>query len=93
MIQVIISGAGGKLATAIAEAVLVADDLELSGFFNPNRMGRSLLGVTVSADPGSLAPFDYDEFLVEPHLVKEDLPAELTTDSGASWGKLQNLES
>jgi len=55
MIDVVISGAGGKLATAIAEAVLVADDLELSGLFNPNRVGRSLLGVTVSADPGSLA--------------------------------------
>jgi 4-hydroxy-tetrahydrodipicolinate reductase len=54
MIQVVISGAGGKLATAIAEAVLVTDDLELSGLFNPNRAGRSLLGVTVSADPGSL---------------------------------------
>ena len=54
MIQVVISGAGGKLATAIAEAVLTAEDLRLSGLFNPNRAGQSLHGLTVSADPGSL---------------------------------------
>jgi 4-hydroxy-tetrahydrodipicolinate reductase len=51
MIQVVISGAGGKLATAIAEAVVAADDLELSGLFNPNRAGLSLHGVDVSGDP------------------------------------------
>jgi len=54
MIQVVISGAGGKLATAIAEAVLAADDLELSGLFNPNRAGQSIHGFTLSGDPGSM---------------------------------------
>lgn len=54
MIEVVISGAGGKLATAIAEAVLGAGDLELSGVFNPNRSGQSLHGMTVNGDPGSM---------------------------------------
>ncbi|MEX1126142.1 MAG: 4-hydroxy-tetrahydrodipicolinate reductase [Acidimicrobiia bacterium] len=54
MIQVVISGAGGKLATAIAEAVLSADDLSLSGLFNPNRVGQSLHDVAVSVDPDSM---------------------------------------
>jgi len=72
MIQVVISGAGGKLATAIAEAVLVADDLELSGLFNPNRVGRSLLGVTVSADPGSL-PGDIVVEAAHANVVLENL--------------------
>jgi 4-hydroxy-tetrahydrodipicolinate reductase len=78
MIQVVISGAGGKLATAIAEAVLVADDLELSGLFNPNRVGRSLLGVTVSADPGSL----------EGDVVVEAAHANVVLDNLAQWRSL-----
>lgn len=54
MIQVVISGAGGKLATSIAEAVLGADDLELSGLFNPNRAGQALHGLSVSGDPDTM---------------------------------------
>jgi 4-hydroxy-tetrahydrodipicolinate reductase len=54
MIRVAISGAGGKLATPIAEAVLAADDLELVALFNPNRAGSEVHGVTVSGDPASL---------------------------------------
>jgi 4-hydroxy-tetrahydrodipicolinate reductase len=54
MTQVVISGAGGKLATAIAEAVLAVDDIELVGLFNPNRAGQTLHGMTVSDDPDSM---------------------------------------
>ncbi|HEY6629193.1 MAG TPA: hypothetical protein VI193_09450, partial [Acidimicrobiia bacterium] len=50
MIQVVISGAGGKLATAIADAVVAADDLELTGLFNPKRAGQTMYGTTVSGD-------------------------------------------
>jgi 4-hydroxy-tetrahydrodipicolinate reductase len=50
MIQVVISGAGGKLATAIADAVVAADDLELTGLFNPRRAGQTMYGKTVSGD-------------------------------------------
>jgi 4-hydroxy-tetrahydrodipicolinate reductase len=48
MIRVAISGAGGKLATPIAEAVVTTDDLELSGLYNPNRAGSELHGLQVS---------------------------------------------
>jgi 4-hydroxy-tetrahydrodipicolinate reductase len=54
-LRVIVSGAGGKLATSIAAAVAGADDLELAGLFNPNRGGTSLVGVEVSGDAASLA--------------------------------------
>jgi 4-hydroxy-tetrahydrodipicolinate reductase len=48
VIRVAISGAGGKLATPIAEAVLASDDLVLSGLYNPNRAGADLHGLKVS---------------------------------------------
>ncbi len=54
MVQVAISGAGGKLATAIADAVVATDDLELAGLFNPNRVGVELHGVTVVGDPSQI---------------------------------------
>lgn len=55
MIQVVISGAGGKLAGAIADAVRAAEDLELTGLFNPKRAGQSMYGMTVSGDPGAMS--------------------------------------
>jgi 4-hydroxy-tetrahydrodipicolinate reductase len=52
VIRVAISGAGGRLATPIAEGVLASDDLELISLYNPNRAGSELHGmeVTGSAD-------------------------------------------
>ena len=55
MIRVIVSGAGGKLASSIAEAVLATEDLELTGLFNPNRAGQTVQGMTVSGDPDSMS--------------------------------------
>lgn len=55
MIRVAISGAGGKLATAVAEGVLAADDLELTALFNPNRAGSSLHGLEVLGDPAAVS--------------------------------------
>jgi 4-hydroxy-tetrahydrodipicolinate reductase len=55
MIQVVISGAGGKLATPILEAVLAADDLELSGLFNPNRAGQTFHGLNVEGNPDGMS--------------------------------------
>ena len=55
MIQVVISGAGGKLATPIAEAVLASEDLELSGLFNPNRVGQMLHGLKIEGDPDAMS--------------------------------------
>jgi 4-hydroxy-tetrahydrodipicolinate reductase len=51
MIRVAISGAGGKLATAIAGAVVAAADLELSALYNPNRAGEVMDGVKVTGSP------------------------------------------
>ncbi|MFZ0627652.1 MAG: 4-hydroxy-tetrahydrodipicolinate reductase [Acidimicrobiia bacterium] len=51
MIRVAISGAGGHLATPIAEAVLEAEDLHLVSLYNPNRVGSMLHGVEVVGDP------------------------------------------
>jgi len=48
MIRVAISGAGGKLASPIAEAVLSSDDLKLAALYNPNRPGVELHGMTVT---------------------------------------------
>jgi 4-hydroxy-tetrahydrodipicolinate reductase len=54
VIRVAISGAGGKLATAIADAVLAAEDLELSELFNPNRAGSELHGLAVRGSPSEI---------------------------------------
>lgn len=48
MIRVAISGAGGKLASPIAAAVIEAQDLELAALYNPNRPGVELHGMTVT---------------------------------------------
>lgn len=50
MIRVAVSGAGGKLASAIIEGILAAEDLELSALYNPNRAGREMEGTIVSGD-------------------------------------------
>jgi 4-hydroxy-tetrahydrodipicolinate reductase len=64
VIRVAISGAGGKLATPIAEAVLAADDLELSGLYNPNRAGSEMHGLQVS---GSADEIDADVMVETAH--------------------------
>jgi 4-hydroxy-tetrahydrodipicolinate reductase len=55
VIAVAVSGAGGKLAGPIIDAVVAADDLSLVALYNPNRGGETMSGVTVTADPGSVA--------------------------------------
>lgn len=52
--RVVVSGAGGNLATPIIHAVAGADDLELSGLYNPNRPGAKLEGVAISSSPGEV---------------------------------------
>ncbi len=54
MIRVAVSGAGGKLAGPIIDAVGAAEDLELSSLYNPNREGATIAGVTVVADPSGV---------------------------------------
>ena len=45
MIRVAVSGAGGKLATPVIDAITAADDLELTARYNPNRAGQTLAGM------------------------------------------------
>jgi 4-hydroxy-tetrahydrodipicolinate reductase len=72
VIRVAISGAGGKLATAIAEVVLASDDLELRALHNPNRAGSELHGVKVS-DPGDRIEADVMVETAHPDVVFENL--------------------
>jgi 4-hydroxy-tetrahydrodipicolinate reductase len=54
MIQVAVSGAGGKLATPIINAVAAADDLGLSALYNPNREGEEMHGVGITGSPDAI---------------------------------------
>lgn len=74
MIRVAISGAGGKLATPIATAVVESEDLELSALFNPNRAGSEAHGLTVTGDPGDVAG-DVVVETAHPDVVFENLAA------------------
>ena len=72
MIRVAISGAGGKLANPIAEAVLASDDLQLFALYNPNRAGTEMHGLTVTGTLGEVVA----DVLVEtahPDVVFENL--------------------
>ncbi len=74
MIRAAISGAGGKLATPIAEAILASDDLQLSALYNPNRAGADLHGLIVT---GSTSEVEADVMVetAHPDVVFENLEA------------------
>ncbi len=74
MIRVAVSGAGGKLAGPIIEAIVEADDLELSSLYNPRRAGAVVSGVTLVDEPGQVS----GDVLVEtahPDVVFKNLEA------------------
>jgi 4-hydroxy-tetrahydrodipicolinate reductase len=75
MIRVAISGAGGRLATAIGGAVFAAEDLELSALYNPTRAGEELHGLSVCGSPGE----------VEGDLVVEAARPDVVFDNLGSW--------
>jgi 4-hydroxy-tetrahydrodipicolinate reductase len=80
MTRVCVSGAGGKLAGSIIDAVAAADDLELVALYNPNREGQVIAGLAIAGDPGTI----HVEVVVEtalPNLVFDNLEA--WRDSGA----------
>ena len=72
MIRVAISGAGGKLASPIAAAVVEAEDLELAGLYNPNRAGTVIDGVTVTG-AGDEIEADVVVETVHPDVVFDNL--------------------
>jgi 4-hydroxy-tetrahydrodipicolinate reductase len=53
--RVAVSGAGGKLANSIIEAVAADSGLELSALFNPNRAGTEVAGIVVTDDASSVS--------------------------------------
>ena len=81
MIRVAVSGAGGKLATAIINAITIADDLELTALHNPNRVGVEMAGVTITGDPAGVDAGVIVE-CAHPDVVLDNLEA--WRDSGAA---------
>lgn len=81
MTSVAVSGAGGRLAEPIIAAIVEADDLELTGLYNPNRAGTELSGLIILGDPLSVSA----DVLVEtahPDVVFDNLEA--WRDAGAA---------
>lgn len=81
MSRVAVSGAGGKLATPIIEAVTAADDLELVGLYNPNRAGQAMAGLVVSGSRDEISA-DVVVETAHPDVVFENLEA--WRDAGAA---------
>ncbi len=96
MIRVAISGAGGKLATPIAEAVLASDDLRLSSLYNPNRVGSELHGIEVVGSHGDVEA-DVVVETAHPDVVFANLEAwrgkEIATVVGTSGFTPERLET
>jgi 4-hydroxy-tetrahydrodipicolinate reductase len=74
MIRVAVSGIPGRLASAVAAGITSAEDLELSGLFNPNREGESLDGSPIAGDHAAI---DCDVIFeaTEPSVVMDNLRA------------------
>jgi len=75
MTRVCVSGAGGKLAGPIIDAVTDADDLELVALFNPNREGQEIAGLTVFGDAKQ----------VEADVVVETAHPDVVFDNLEAW--------
>jgi len=55
MIRLAVSGAGGKLASAVAAAAVAAEDMTPAAMFNPRLAGETIAGCVVVADPSAVA--------------------------------------
>jgi 4-hydroxy-tetrahydrodipicolinate reductase len=77
MTSVAVSGAGGRLASAVTDAVVAADDLDLVALFNPNRVGEQLHGLTVVGLHGEIAA----------DVVVETAHPDVVFDNLAAWKK------
>ncbi|MCP4046585.1 MAG: 4-hydroxy-tetrahydrodipicolinate reductase [Gammaproteobacteria bacterium] len=55
MINVAVSGAMGRLGRAISSGVAAADDMRLSGLYDPAHAGKSIANLGVSGEPESLS--------------------------------------
>lgn len=75
MTSVAVSGVPGRLAQAIASAVVEAPDLELAAVFNPHRRGQEWEGIDYLDDP--------DDLVAE--VVVEAGPTDSVFDNIRSW--------
>jgi 4-hydroxy-tetrahydrodipicolinate reductase len=55
MINVAVSGAMGRLGSAIAGGVAAAEDMQLTGLYAPGHDGESLAGVSATGNPDSVS--------------------------------------
>lgn len=74
MTNVAVSGFPGRLATAVTAGIQAADDLELTGLYNPNRGGESFSSLAIS-DQHSQIDCDVVFESTEPTVVMENLRA------------------
>ncbi|TFH66826.1 MAG: hypothetical protein E4G90_01515, partial [Gemmatimonadales bacterium] len=74
MTRVVISGIPGRLASAVAAGVAAAEDLQLSGFYNPNRGGESHGDIPISVRHDEVA-CDVIFEATEPTVVMDNLRA------------------
>ena len=78
MTRVAVSGAGGKLAGPIIAAIDEAEDLELTGLYNPNRAGQEISGVVVVPDA----------LRVEADVLIETAHPDVVFDNLEAWNEL-----
>jgi len=76
--RVAVSGAGGKLAGPIIAAIDEAEDLELTGLYNPNRAGQEISGVVVVPDA----------LRVEADVLIETAHPDVVLDNLEAWNEL-----
>ena len=58
MIEVAVSGAGGRMGRLIAEAVAAAADLTLGALYDPGHVGALVAGTEISGEPDVIAGSD-----------------------------------
>lgn len=85
MIRVAVSGAGGKLATPIIDAIVAADDLELSALYNPNRAGQTMAGLVITRSYEEVSS-DVVVETAHPDVVFDNLEAWRTTGAAVVVG-------
>jgi 4-hydroxy-tetrahydrodipicolinate reductase len=81
MTSVCVSGAGGKLAGPIIDAIEAEDDLDLVSLYNPHRAGQSIAGLVVTGEGGDVRANVVIE-TANPDVVFDNL--EIWRDSGAA---------
>ncbi len=73
-LKIVVSGAGGNLASPIIDAVDASEDLEISALYNPNRSGIQVQGHQVTGSPDEVSG-DVVIETVHPDHVFENLAA------------------